>query len=114
MAAAQPNAALPTQKSLVARYSDITLAALLMLIVGMLIIPLPAWILDTLLVINISGAATVLLVALYTTEPLEFSVFPSLLLVMTLFRLALNVAATKLILGNGDVVTLAPKIIPKH
>ena len=102
MAAAQPNAALPTQKSLVARYSDITLAALLMLIVGMLIIPLPAWILDTLLVINISGAATVLLVALYTTEPLEFSVFPSLLLVMTLFRLALNVAATKLILGNGE------------
>ena len=91
----------PVKKSGIARYSDAALAALLMLIVAMLIVPLPAWILDTLLVINITGAATVLLVSLYTTEPLEFSVFPSLLLVMTLFRLALNVAATKLILGSG-------------
>ncbi len=77
------------------------LAGLLMMVVAMLIVPLPEWILDTMLVINITGAATILLVALYNTEPLQFSIFPSLLLVMTLFRLALNVAATKLILGSG-------------
>src|SRR5579884_341244 len=84
-----------------ARHSDMALAALLMLIVAMLIIPLPAWLLDTMLVVNITGASTILLVALYNTEPLQFSIFPSLLLVMTLFRLALNIAATKLILGSG-------------
>ncbi len=83
------------------RYSDMLLAGLLMMVVAMLIVPLPEWILDTMLVINITGAATILLVALYNTEPLQFSIFPSLLLVMTLFRLALNVAATKLILGSG-------------
>ncbi len=90
------------KKTGVARYSDIALATLLMTIIAMLIVPLPAWLLDTLLVVNLGGAATVLLTALYTTEPLQFSVFPSLLLVMTLFRLALNVAATKLILSNGE------------
>jgi flagellar biosynthesis protein FlhA len=83
------------------RYSDTILASLLILIVAMLIVPLPEFLLDTMLVINITGAATILLVSLYNTEPLQFSVFPSLLLVMTLFRLSLNVAATKLILSNG-------------
>ena len=83
------------------RHSDMLLAALLILIIAMLIVPLPEFLLDTMLVINITGATTVLLVALYNTEPLQFSVFPSLLLVMTLFRLSLNVAATKLILSNG-------------
>ena len=103
MAAAGSNAvANPPKKSGVARFSDIALATLLMTIVAMLIVPLPSWLLDTLLIINLGGAATVLLTALYTTEPLQFSVFPSLLLVMTLFRLALNVAATKLILSNGE------------
>ena len=100
--ASQLAAAILPKKTGVARYSDIALAMLLMTIVAMLIVPLPSWLLDTLLVVNLGGAATVLLTALYTTEPLQFSVFPSLLLVMTLFRLALNVAATKLILGNGE------------
>src|SRR5581483_556713 len=94
-----PSAPAPLAKA--ARYSDMLLAGLLMLVVAMLIVPLPEWLLDTMLVINITGAATILLVALYNTEPLQFSIFPSLLLVMTLFRLALNVAATKLILGSG-------------
>ncbi len=83
------------------KHSDMILAGLLILIVAMLIVPLPEFVLDTMLVINITGATTVLLVSLYNTEPLQFSVFPSLLLVMTLFRLSLNVAATKLILSNG-------------
>lgn len=83
------------------RYSDFMLAALLIMIVAMLIVPLPEFFLDTMLVINITAACTIMIVALYNTEPLQFSVFPSLLLVTTLFRLALNVAATKLILGQG-------------
>jgi flagellar biosynthesis protein FlhA len=102
--AAVPNASPSPASSPIsraARYSDMLLAGLLMLVVAMLIVPLPEWMLDTMLVINITGAATILLVALYNTEPLQFSIFPSLLLVMTLFRLALNVAATKLILGSG-------------
>ncbi len=84
-----------------ARQSDLLLAGLLLVIIGMLIVPLPEWLLDLMLVVNITGATTILLVAFYNSEPLDFSIFPSLLLVTTLFRLALNVAATKLILGSG-------------
>jgi flagellar biosynthesis protein FlhA len=67
-----------------------------------MIIPLPPILLDFLLALNITLAMTVLLIAMYTLEPLDFSVFPSLLLVMTLYRLSLNVASTRLILLNGD------------
>jgi len=98
---ASPLSALLKPFSKLAKHSDLLLAILLILVVAMLIVPLPEFLLDTMLVINLAGAATILLVALYNTEPLQFSVFPSLLLVMTLFRLALNVAATKLILGGG-------------
>ena len=61
----------------------------------MMVIPLPSSILDVLLVINIAAALTILMVSMYIIEPLQFSVFPSLLLITTLFRLALNVSATK-------------------
>jgi flagellar biosynthesis protein FlhA len=71
-------------------------------IVGMLIVPLPDWLLDLCIVTNLTGALVIVLVTLYCTEPLQFSVFPSLLLVTTLFRLALNIAATKLILSTGQ------------
>lgn len=70
-------------------------------IVLMMILPIPAWLLDILLVINIALALMILLVAMSTKEALEFSIFPSLLLITTLFRLALNVSTTKLILGTG-------------
>ncbi|WP_028589382.1 flagellar biosynthesis protein FlhA [Paenibacillus massiliensis] len=70
-------------------------------IVLMLILPIPAWLLDILLVINISIALIMLLVAMNTNEPLEFSIFPALLLITTLFRVSLNVSTTKLILGEG-------------
>ncbi|MCS6775744.1 MAG: flagellar biosynthesis protein FlhA [Chloroherpetonaceae bacterium] len=96
-----PQSILPNPLLRLLRQTDVLLAALLMLIVAMLIVPLPEWLLDTMLVVNIAASATILLVALYNTEPLEFSVFPALLLVATLFRLALNIAATKLILGTG-------------
>lgn len=77
------------------------LAVLLILIIAMLIVPMPEWLLDTLLVVNIASSAIILLSSLYTEEPLQFSIFPSLLLITTLFRLSLDVAATKLILGTG-------------
>src|SRR5438105_9118668 len=83
------------------QYSDLLLAAGVALIVGMMIVPLPDVLLDLLIVGNFALALTLLLVALYTTEPLQFSAFPSLLLIATLFRLALNVSATRLILLQG-------------
>ena len=71
-------------------------------IVGLLVLPLPTWLLDLLLALSIASALVVLLTSLYTERPLDFSVFPSLLLLLTLFRLALNVSSTRLILGQGD------------
>nr|WP_295970425.1 flagellar biosynthesis protein FlhA [uncultured Bacillus sp.] len=72
------------------------------MIVTMLIIPLPTWLLSILLIINISLALLVLLTSMNMTEPLQFSVFPSLLLLLTLFRLGLNVSTTRAILTHGD------------
>jgi flagellar biosynthesis protein FlhA len=91
--------AVPLQRFL--KYSDIVLAGAVVLVIVMMIIPLPTPLLDILLALNITVSLTVLLVALYTVEPLDFSVFPSLLLVTTLFRLALNVSSTRLILLRG-------------
>ena len=70
-------------------------------VVLLLIIPLPAAMLDVLIVVNISLSLVVLLTSMYVRRPLDFSVFPSLLLVLTLFRLGLNVASTRLVLRDG-------------
>lgn len=70
-------------------------------IVMMLVVPLPAPLLDVLIVLNITGSLVVLLTAMYVRKPTDFSVFPSLILVLTLFRLGLNVASTRLVLGDG-------------
>ena len=78
--------------------SDVAIAIVVVGIVVMMIIPLPPFLLDILLTANISAALAIVLATLYTTEPLQFSVFPSLLLVATLFRLALNISGTRLIL----------------
>ena len=67
-----------------------------------LFIPIPAILLDLLLITNFSWALTILLLTFYTDKPLSFSTFPALLLISTLFRLALNVSATRLILSDGD------------
>jgi flagellar biosynthesis protein FlhA len=72
------------------------------MIVAMLIVPLPTWLLSILLIINISLALLVLLTSMNMTEPLQLSVFPSLLLLLTLFRLGLNVSTTRSILTHGD------------
>jgi flagellar biosynthesis protein FlhA len=78
--------------------TDVALALLVMLIIVMMIVPLPAGLLDLLIALNISIGVTILLVSIYASEPLDFSVFPTLLLVATLFRLALNISSTRLIL----------------
>ncbi len=78
-----------------------------MTVMVVMIIPLPPFVLDLLLALNITLAIAVLLIAMYTLQPLDFSIFPTLLLLMTLFRLSLNVASTRLILLNGDQGTRA-------
>ncbi|HEY5248630.1 MAG TPA: flagellar biosynthesis protein FlhA, partial [Dermatophilaceae bacterium] len=70
-------------------------------IVVMMIVPLPSMLLDLLIAVNIAGAVLILLVSLSVTRPLDFAVFPSLLLIATMFRLALNVSATRLVLIDG-------------
>jgi len=81
---------------------DIAVLAGIIGIVLMMILPIPTWLLDMLLVINISLALMILLVAMNSKEALQFSIFPALLLITTLFRLALNISTTKLILGQGN------------
>jgi flagellar biosynthesis protein FlhA len=84
-----------------ARRDDIALAAAFFWILALLVVPLPPFVLDFLLSFSIAVALLVLLLALYTERPLDFSVFPSLLLIVTLMRLGLNVASTRLILLRG-------------
>jgi flagellar biosynthesis protein FlhA len=88
--------------------ADPTAAFEMMTVIGVItilvvmIIPLPPMILDFLLALNITLAITILLIAMYTVKPLDFFIFPPLLLVTTLFRLSLNVASTRLILLHGN------------
>jgi flagellar biosynthesis protein FlhA len=84
-----------------ARRGTALLAIGMFLVLGVMMVPLPTGLLDLALTFNIAFGLTVLLVTLYTREPLDFSVFPSLLLVLTLMRLSLNVASTRLILSEG-------------
>ena len=85
------------------KLSDVSFAIALLAIVLLMIIPMPTFMMDILLIINISLSIIILLMALYTKDPLEFSIFPTFLLIVTLFRLVLNVSTTRLILGNqGD------------
>ncbi|NLN20676.1 MAG: flagellar biosynthesis protein FlhA [Syntrophomonadaceae bacterium] len=89
------------------RYGDLLVAVFIVFSVMMMIIPLPASLLSFLLIINITLSLLILLVALFTQEVLDFSVFPALLLVMTLFRLCLNISTTRLILLHayaGEVI----------
>jgi len=87
----------------VIQHSDIAIAVGVIGILLVMIVPMPATILDLLLSINITLALIILLVVLYTSKPIDFAIFPSLLLIVTLFRLSLNVASTRLILLNGNL-----------
>ena len=84
------------------KHTDVMMGIGLLLVVSMLILPLPHWAVDLGLVLAIAGSVMILLTSVNITDPLQFSVFPSLLVVSTLFRLALSIAATKLILGTGQ------------
>ncbi|MFC1692537.1 flagellar biosynthesis protein FlhA [Candidatus Latescibacterota bacterium] len=89
------------------KISDAVIALVVISIIGVMIIPVPPPVIDILLSFNIVFAIIILLVTMYVTKPLELSVFPGLLLVTTVFRLALNVASTRLILGEayaGNVI----------
>ena len=94
--------------NLIQRYSDVLIAVAIVTIVIMMIIPLPTILLDVLICLNITIALLVVMSAIYNVEALDLSVFPSLLLITTLFRLALNISSTRLILLNGyagEVIT---------
>lgn len=82
--------------------NDIVLAIGLVTIIAMMVLPIPPELLDFLLTINISFSIIILLVCLYTKEPLDYSTFPTILLIATLYRLGLNVSATRLILLHGE------------
>jgi len=84
------------------RTAEIGLAIAVVFIIALLILPLPGLLLDLFLVLSIGLSLVVLLVALYTVHPLDFSAFPSILLLLTLYRLALNVSSTRLILSEGE------------
>ncbi|HLK16443.1 MAG TPA: flagellar biosynthesis protein FlhA [Fimbriimonadaceae bacterium] len=83
------------------KQTDLLIGVGVIVIVSMLILPMPQWALDAGLVAAIAASVVILLSAVNVSDPLEFSVFPSLLLITTLFRVALSIAATKLILGSG-------------
>ena len=81
--------------------ADLIFAVTVIAIIVVMIVPLPTFLMDALLIINIAVALMILLLALFIEDPLEFSVFPTLLLIITLFRLTLNLSSTRLILGNS-------------
>ncbi|HEY4543183.1 MAG TPA: flagellar biosynthesis protein FlhA [Tissierellaceae bacterium] len=84
------------------KYSEIIVAFAVIGIIGLIMMPMPSWLLDILLVLNITLGIMILLLTLFTTNVLQFSSFPTLLLVTTMFRLGLNISSTRLILSDGD------------
>lgn len=90
-----------------ARRGDVGLAIGVMAILVVLIVPLPAWLLDLSLAISITLSVLILMTSLFIQAPLEFSSFPTLLLIATMLRLSLNLASTRLILGHGHEGTAA-------
>ena len=84
------------------RHADLFMVAFVLGVLTVLFAPIPSWLLDFLILANVSFALLMLLLTFYMARPVEFSTFPSLLLIATLFRLSLNVAATRLILSEGD------------
>ncbi len=87
--------------------SDLGLAIGIMAILVVLILPLPTWLLDVSLAFSLSFSILILMTAVFIRKPLEFSSFPTILLITTLLRLALNLASTRLILGHGNEGTAA-------
>lgn len=84
------------------KHAEVAVVLGIVFVVVLLVLPLPPVLLDLMLTVSIASSIVLLLAAIYTRDPLELSVFPSLLLVLTLFRLALNVSSTRLILSEGE------------
>ncbi len=95
------------RNNLFANTSDFMMAIGVICILMVMVVPVHPFLLDFLLALNITFAITVVLMGIYTVKPLDFSIFPSVLLVATLFRLSLNVASTRLILLHGNEGALA-------
>jgi len=91
----------------IGRFTDVALPVGVLGVLLIMVLPLPTWLMDILLASNITVGILILLTSIYVLRPLDFSVFPSLLLLTTLFRLALNVATTRLILLHGNEGTTA-------
>lgn len=81
--------------------TDVIITVLIVFVIMIMIIPIPAGLMDGLLGLNIALSLTIFLICIYTLKPLDFSIFPSLLLIATMFRLSLNISTTRLILLNG-------------
>jgi type III secretion protein V len=96
------------------RYNDLGLAALVVAVIVMMALPLPPWVLDVLVAVNISMGIVLLLLAMFVPSPVAFSTFPSVLLITTLFRISLNVATTRQILLHahaGDIIDAFGKLV---
>jgi type III secretion protein V len=96
------------------RSADAALALLAVLVIALMVLPLPPWLLDALIAVNIASGVLLLLFSLYVATPLAFSTFPSVLLFTTLFRIALNVATTRQVLlaGHaGDIIDAFGRIV---
>lgn len=91
-----------THSSWASRSSDLILAGVVIAIIALMILPLPLLLLDILVAVNITLGIVLVLMGIYVSAPLQFSAFPSVLLISTLFRLALSVATTRVILLHGD------------
>jgi flagellar biosynthesis protein FlhA len=84
------------------KHTDLVAALAVVIVVTMLIIPVPPAVIDFMITLNISGGLAIVVASMYLNNALEFSVFPSLLLLTTMFRLAINISVTRLILSTGD------------
>ena len=84
------------------RFGDMSVAVLVVGIILVIIIPIPALVLDVLIALNIATGLVILLNVIYSKEALQLSVFPSLLLFTTVFRLSLNIRSTTLVLADGE------------
>ena len=84
------------------RFSDLLLVSCIGLMVGMMIVPLPPFLLDIFLTVNITIAVTILMVSIYISSGSQLASYPTLLLITTLYRLSLDISATRLILLTGD------------
>jgi flagellar biosynthesis protein FlhA len=93
--------------------SDALIAISVVFVILIMIVPLSSFFIDIFLTLSISLSLLILFIAMYTKKPLDFSVFPSVLLIVTLFRLSLNIASTRLILVHGDEGPQAAGLIIK-